>query len=361
MNRFEEYVKDFNTKVSIGLLLRIALLFLIVLLVKQTWPIWSYVLSVLQSILTPFLIGFLIAYILSEPVNYLEGKGISRSITIPIIYLIVILGLIWLLSSLVPMVISRLYNLLTSITNGLSWLAHTVEVYSEGVPVWFSALIDGFRTSVNDLKDIMPAISKTVPDLVSAAMNLIVQTVFTTVISIFMCFGWHQIKYHIKRGVGKISKLFSSCLTVMDYEVGTYIHSMLILMIIRFVEYSIVYMLIGHPDWMILALLTSISLLVPYLGPTVVNCLGILTALTLDPIRIIILVVLIVVLSFMDEYVIAPLVHSQNTGVTPLWSLFSIFAGGTLFGATGIIAAIPAYLSIRSIYNVLIRKEGGAS
>ena len=58
MNRFEEYVKDFNTKVSIGLLLRIALLFLIVLLVKQTWPIWSYVLSVLQSILTPFLIGF---------------------------------------------------------------------------------------------------------------------------------------------------------------------------------------------------------------------------------------------------------------------------------------------------------------
>ena len=97
MNRFEEYVKDFNTKVSIGLLLRIALLFLIVLLVKQTWPIWSYVLSVMQSILTPFLIGFLIAYILSEPVNYLEGKGIKRSISIPVIYVVVILFFIWML------------------------------------------------------------------------------------------------------------------------------------------------------------------------------------------------------------------------------------------------------------------------
>ena len=361
MNRLEEYIKSFNTKVSIELLVRIALLFVIVLLIKQTWSIWAYVISVLQSVLTPFLIGFLIAYILSEPVNYLEGKGISRSVSIPVIYVIVIVGLIWLLSSIVPMVISRISNLLTSVINGLSWLYNAVNVYSENVPVWFSALIEGVRTSVNDLKDIMPALSKTVPDLDSAAMNLIVQTIFTTVISIFMCFGWHQIKYHIKRTVGKISKRFSSCLTVMDYEVGTYIHSMMILMIIRFVEYSIVYMLIGHPDWMILALMTALSLLIPYLGPTVVNCLGILTALTLEPIRIVILILLIVVLSFVDEYVIAPLVHSHNTGVTPLWSLFSIFTGGTLFGAAGIIAAIPAYLSIRSIYNVLIRKEGGAA
>ena len=361
MNRLEEYIKSFNTKVSIELLVRIALLFVIVLLIKQTWSIWAYVISVLQSVLTPFLIGFLIAYILSEPANYLEGKGIGRNISIPIIYVIVILGLIWLLGSIVPMVISRISDLLTSVVNGLTWLYHTVDVYSEGVPVWFSSLIEGARASINDLKDILPAISRTVPDLVGAAMNLIVQTILTTVISIFMCFGWHQIKYHIKRSVGKISKLCSSCLTVMDYEVGSYIHSMVILMVIRFFEYSLVYLLIGHPDWMILALLTSLSLLIPYLGPTVVNFLGILTALTLEPVRILILVLLIVVLSFVDEYVVAPLVHSHNTGVTPLWSLFSIFVGGTLFGATGIIVAIPAFLSIRSIYNVFIRKEGGAS
>lgn len=358
MNRFEEYVKDFNTKVSIGLLLRIALLFLIVLLVKQTWPIWSYVLSVIQSILTPFLVGFLIAYILSEPVNYLEGKGIKRSISIPVIYVVVIMFFIWMLSSIVPMVIYRISDLLVSTTEGLSWLYHAVDVSSESVPVWFTSLIEGLRASIDSLHDVLPALSKTVPGIVSAAMSLIVHTVFTLVISIFMCFGWHSIKYHIKRGVGKFSKLGSSCLTVMDYEVGSYIHSLLILMVIRFVEYSIVYFVIGHPDWMILALMTSLSLLIPYLGPTIVNCLGILTALTLAPVRIVILVVLIVILSFVDEYVIAPIVHSHNTGVTPLWTLFSIFAGGTLFGAVGIIAAVPAYLSIRSIYTILIRKGG---
>ena len=43
MNRLEEYIKSFNTKVSIELLVRIALLFVIVLLIKQTWSIWAYV------------------------------------------------------------------------------------------------------------------------------------------------------------------------------------------------------------------------------------------------------------------------------------------------------------------------------
>ena len=50
MNRLEEYIKSFNTKVSIELLVRIALLFVIVLLIKQTWSIWAYVISVLQSV-----------------------------------------------------------------------------------------------------------------------------------------------------------------------------------------------------------------------------------------------------------------------------------------------------------------------
>ena len=172
-----------------------------------------------------------------------------------------------------------------------------------------------------------------------------------------MCFEWHSIKYYIKRICGNISCLLSSCLTVIDYEVGSYIHSLLILMIIRFFEYSLVYLIVGHHDWMILALLTSISLLIPYLGPTVVNCLGILTALTLPVSRVLLLITFIMVLSFVDEYVIAPLVHAHNTGVTPLWSLFSIFAGGTLFGAVGIIVAIPVYLSLRAVYRVFIHKE----
>ena len=62
------------------------------------------------------------------------------------------------------------------------------------------------------------------------------------------------------------------------------------------------------------------------------------------------LIILIVVLSQVDEYVIAPLVHSHNTSVTPLWALFSIFAFSGLFGIVGLVIAIPGYLALRVIY-----------
>lgn len=358
MKKLQEFFEKINQTISVGLLVRIALFFLIVLLGIQTWPLWRSILDLLWAVISPFVVGFLIAYVLSEPVNYLESKGISRSISISVIYIAVFAFLVWLLWSIVPMVVSRIGDLLNSVTAGLNWVYNAIMSGSDEVPVWLSSMIITARDSINDIRKLMPDLTTTVPSVVTAAMSMLVFVVFTTVISIFMCLGWYQIKYHIKRFVGNISAIFSSCMTVIDYEVGSYLHSMLILMVIRFFEYSLVYLIVGHQDWMILALMTSLSLLVPYLGPTVVNSIGILTALTLSPGRIFILILFIVVLSFVDEYVIAPLVHSHNTGVTPLWSLFSIFAGGTLFGAVGIIAAIPAFLSIRSIYDIFIRKGG---
>ena len=70
-----------------------------------------------------------------------------------------------------------------------------------------------------------------------------------------------------------------------------------------------------------------------------------------------ILSIAIVILSQVDEYVIAPLVHARNTHISPLWTLFSIFAGGTLLGVPGIIIAIPAFLTIRTIYRIYIKEE----
>ena len=358
MNFLKKIEKKLNEGISTEFLVRLALIVLIVFLAMKTWSLWSSVLSMICEILSPFITGFISAYILSEPVNWLENHHIRRAVSIPCIYVLVLVFFIWLVSSIVPMVISRTGDLLNSVTGALSWLNTAIRSNSsKGVPEWVISLLDSLRNSVNDIKDLLPALSSSVPNILASALNLLINTLISVVISIFMCFEWHSIKYYIKRICGNISRLLSSCLTVIDYEVGSYLHSLLILMIIRFFEYSLVYLIVGHHDWMILALLTSISLLIPYLGPTVVNCLGILTALTLPVSRVLLLITFIMVLSFVDEYVIAPLVHAHNTGVTPLWSLFSIFAGGTLFGAVGIIVAIPVYLSVRAVYRVFIHKE----
>ena len=54
------------------------------------------------------------------------------------------------------------------------------------------------------------------------------------------------------------------------------------------IVWSILYLLIGHRDWMIIAILYSIGLIIPYLGGTLAKTIGILTSLTLPINKVII-------------------------------------------------------------------------
>ena len=70
---------------------------------------------------------------------------------------------------------------------------------------------------------------------------------------------------------------------------------------------------------------------------------------TLPRKNVIILLLCIVVLSQLDAYLIEPIVHSRNVKISPLWALFSIYAGGILAGGLGVMVAIPMYLAVRAI------------
>ena len=138
----------------------------------------------------------------------------------------------------------------------------------------------------------------------------------------------------------------------IDEEVSVYLKSLLIIMAIKFIEYSLFYFLIGHEDWVIIGLLTAVGQLVPYLGGTLANSIGIITALSLSPIRIFFLIAGICVLSNVDAYVISPLIHEKRSSLGPLITLFAVFAGGVVYGALGIMFSIPLAIAIKAICEV---------
>ena len=82
------------------------------------------------------------------------------------------------------------------------------------------------------------------------------------------------------------------------------------------------------------------------------NAVGIITALTLPTKNIVILLICIVLLSQLDAYIIEPLIHSHNVKISPIWALFSIYAGGVLAGAWGVMLAIPVYLAVRVVIRL---------
>lgn len=349
-----KFVDKIENKIEKDLTLRTlekaALIFLIVWLFIQTSSFWLGIISTVWKVIQPFIIAFVIAFILCGPVHYGEKHHVNRKVTIAVIYVTVFLLLFWLIYSLVPMFITRSGSLISSLISGLKWVENTIAgVSSSGTPEWFTELINQATSALSDVRNLLPDLNSSVSDMLSEVTNTAVVIIFSIVISVFMSSGWEKIRDQIIYIAKSISNQTYVDVMSVNHEVKSYLHSLFILMAIHLFEYMLVYFIVGHPNWLILGVATSLSLLIPYLGPTVVNVIGIVTALTLSPIRVIILIALIVVLSFVDEYVIAPLVHSHNTAVTPLWALFSVFAGGELCGTVGIVIAIPVFLSLRII------------
>lgn len=350
MKIVEKIEQKIDEDLSLRMLVKLVLLFALIWLLIQTGSFWGSLFDKIWNIISPFVIGFVIAYILRGFIYYGEQHHISRKVSVPVIYGLILVLLVWLLSSLFPMVINRAGDFISSLINGINWLSRTLVSNSKsGTSQWVKSLVSELTGSLTDVKNLIPDLTKSLPDLINTFIGTIVRTIFAIVISIFMCFSWEKIRTVFVTVSKRISEDCYETLFAVNHELGTYVRSLLILIIIKIAEYAVVYLLVGHPDWLILAILTGISLIVPYIGPTIINIIGIVTALTLPGSHVIALIIVILILSNVDPYVIEPMVHSHNTAITPLWALFSVFCGGVLLGSAGVIIAIPAYLSIRVI------------
>ena len=353
MNIAEKIRTKLKEDLSMQGLVKLALLLVIVLLFQATAGIWTGLFNKIFSILKPFIAGFVIAYVLRRFFSRLEEHGISRRISVPVVYLIIILLLIWLLSSLVPMVLSKASALIESMINSINWVREQISMQSSSsIPSWVLAIINSGVETLSDFRSLIPGLTGSIPDVVNAAVGAITTTIISIVVSIFMSLEWDMVRAFVVKTSLRISPRCYKTVFAIDEEIGEYLKSMLTLMMIRFVEYSLLYFLVGHPDWLILGLLTAISIFIPYIGPIAVNTIGILTALTLSTTQILILLAAIAILSQVDEYMIAPLVHARRTHISPLWTLFSIFAGGNLLGVWGIVLAIPVFLALRTVYRI---------
>ena len=353
MKFFERIEEKINKDVNVQALIRVILVLLIVWLLKMTDNVWQGIFMKGWHIIRPFFLGFIIAYVLQPLFRKLERYHLSRKIMIPIVYVVLFVLIGWLLFTIIPLLYSRASSFILSMINGLnSGYSAYVEFADSDVPLWVQRMISEAVNALQSTRDLIPQLSSRLSTVLSDAANVFTIVVLMLIISMYMCGSWEKIESTIydlaKRGGAHTIRSIKA----IDTEIGSYIRSLLVLMCIKFVEYAIMYYFIGHKDWLLVSLLTAIGLIVPYIGPMVGNAVGIITALTLPTKNIVILLICIVLLSQLDAYIIEPLIHSRNVKISPIWALFSIYAGGVLAGAWGVMLAIPVYLAVRVVIRL---------
>lgn len=306
--------------------------------------IWWGIFVKCASILAPFIVGFAFAYALTPLVRFLDKK-MPRWLAL----LIVILGAVLIVVSILAITLPMLYDQLKLLIKML------IEVFNN-INDKFDINIGTFEIKITDylndiLKNIGSVTSTTTMDLFNKSIDIAGKVIVGFVGFVYFLIDMNKIRDTVEDVLKNTSKRSFQYIRCMDKEITNYLKGLEIFMVIQLFEYSILFLIIGHPNWLILGVLACITTVIPYFGGLITNIIAIILASVVSPGLVIATTIICLIFPQLDGYLISPKVYGKTNNVNPLITIMAVSIGGTVAGVMGIIIALPVYLLIRETYH----------
>ena len=106
-------------------------------------------------------------------------------------------------------------------------------------------------------------------------------------------------------------------------------------------------LVVGTPGWLLLGVFMGVMEMVPYIGPFIAGAPAVLLAMQGGLARALWTLGALVLVQQLEGTFLSPRLLSGATRLHPLTVLLAISAGGMLGGAVGMVAVIPAVVSVR--------------
>lgn len=326
-------------------LVNILLGLLIFYFVLITSNYWGGFIRKLFSIMTPFLLAFIFAYVLYPFVRRLEERGVRKNIaliSVIAVVLLIVAGLLWVT---VPVV----YDQLISFTK-------TVNDVINNFNGKFDIDLGGFEATVLEtlntlIKDFGTYISTGTIDILGKSVNFLANAMIIFIVMIYFLVDMKKIREFVKKFLKKKTKKGYHYLRQLDKEIGNYLHGLAIFMIVQFFEYSILFRLVNHPNWLLLGLLACFTTVIPYFGGIITNIIAVITATAISIRLSIATLIITLIFPNIDGYVISPHIYGKTNNVNPLLVIITMGFFSKFFGLLGIIMGLPIYIVIRCTWQ----------
>ena len=337
-----------SKKLNYGLI-NCAALMLLLYIGFSNINLWLGLIGKALSVMSPFIIGFAFAYALTPVVSFLVRKGIPKNFVVTI----VVIAIVLLISGLLYITLPLIYDQLESFTNGiLNFLSNVDTQFDVNLGSFELKLTDYLKSILNDIGEVTTSSSI---DIISKSFSFFGKFIVGFVGFVYFLADMKKIRSWVKQFLISYKKRWFEYIRCIDTEISNYLKGLLIFMIIQFFEYSILFFIVGHPNWLILGLLACITTIIPYFGGLITNIIAILTATVVSLPLTISTIIICLIFPQLDGYVISPRIYGKTNNVNPLITIMVVSVGGTLFGPIGIIIALPTYLLIRTTYNFFKR------
>ncbi len=309
----------------------------------------------LGSMLAPALAALVIAYLLEGPVTRLQRWGLPRLPAVWLVYLLFMAFLLFLVVGLIPVVMRQLSQFVQELPNMINNGRHLLERLPEQYPQFVTEaqidrLIEAVRQAMTDLGQSILSISlASIPALITVLVYLIL----VPLLVFFFLKDKEQLMAWFGRYLPQERSLLLEVAREMDQQMGNYVRGKIYEIIIVGAASYMTFAWFDLRYASLLGLLVGLSVIIPYIGATVVTLPVALVGffqwgLTPDFGW---LMGAYLVIQVLDGNVLVPLLFSEAVNLHPVAIILAILIFGGFWGFWGVFFAIPLATLVKAILN----------
>jgi putative permease len=316
---------------------------------------------VMNAHLMPILIGIIIAYLFEGLVSRLDRINLNRTVAASFVTLIILGAIVLTLFVLLPLLSRQVSDLFREMPNMFSRGQHLLSGLPEQYPDYLSAQQVGeifafIRTELNALGQRVVSVSF---DSVVSVITFFVYLILMPL----MVFFFLKDKYLILAWLGNFlpeeRTLVRRVWTDLDIKIASYVRGKFIEVMVVWGASYIGFSVMGLNYAMLLSLLVGLSVIVPYVGATVVTI----------PVTLIAffqwgtgsefgyLMAVYAVIQILDGNLLVPLLFSEVVNLHPVAIIVAVVFFGSLWGVWGVFFAIPLATLIQAILKAWPTQE----
>jgi len=334
--------------------------------VARQWRFWLAVLVVtlgliylLRSVLLPFVAGAAVAYFLDPIADWLEHRGLSRMMaTVVITALFVVLFITGLLV-LLPAVQTEISDFLGRLPAYAAALEARLEPVVEHVaevlpPEQVQKLHEGAAAMVGDVAAWAVGFIRQVLTGSLALINVLSLLVITPVVAFYLLRDWDRMVAKVDGWLPRAHRsVIHDRMREIDDTLAGFVRGQATVCLVLGVFYAAGLSIIGLDLGLVVGLVSGLISFIPYVG----SIAGFIVSLALafaqfsEGTPILAVAGVFIFGQFVEGNFLSPYLVGERVGLHPVWVIFALLAGGSLFGFVGILLAVP----VAAVAGVLIR------
>lgn len=338
----------------IGLLILVALFF--------------YVVYLIRIAIIPLIVAVGMAYLLAPFVTFLHKK--MKNVFAIIITYLLFTGIIFtFFFFMIPIVADQfrifieslpvyIENLTNMVNNFLekSILMVNIEniIGQEIIPEDVNAITTYIVNNIRNINFFQGATTFT-----RSIINILITFIIGPLLSIYIIKDSHRLRdVFVKVLPAKFKGQVSTIMDKINNVGGRYIRAQILVSIIVGTLCTIVLLILKVDFAFLLGFIAGVFNLIPFLGPIIGAIPAALAALFISPLKAVIVILLFIAIQQIDNYFISPNVMKSQVGIHPGILIFSLIAGGAVFGIIGLLVAVPTIAVLQEIlkYYLIDRK-----